>query len=38
MSPMAATEINNVKDAGRLLGHTEEAITGTVEVRSGIIA
>lgn len=36
--PKAATEINDVKDASRLLGHTEEKITRTVYVRRGAIA
>lgn len=36
--PKAATEINDVKDASRLLGHTEEEITRTVYVRRGAIA
>ncbi|MDF3863515.1 tyrosine-type recombinase/integrase [Pseudomonas denitrificans (nom. rej.)] len=36
--PKAATEINDVKDASRLLGHTEEEITRAVYVRRGAIA
>ncbi|WP_370599602.1 tyrosine-type recombinase/integrase [Pseudomonas nitroreducens] len=36
--PKAATEINDVKDASRLLGHTEEEITKKVYVRRGAIA
>lgn len=36
--PKAATEINDVKDASRLLGHTEEEITKKVYVRCGAIA
>lgn len=34
----AATEINDLKEASRLLGHTEEEITKTVYVRRGAIA
>lgn len=36
--PKAATEINDLKEASRLLGHTEEEITKTVYVRRGAIA
>lgn len=36
--PKAATEINDVKDASRLFGHTEEEITKRVYMRIGAIA
>lgn len=36
--PKAATEINDVKEASRLLGHTEEEITKRVYMRVGAIA
>lgn len=36
--PKTATEINDLKEASRLLGHTEEEITKTVYVRRGAIA
>lgn len=36
--PKAATEINDLKEASRLLGHTEEEITRAVYVRRGAIA
>ncbi|KAF1068207.1 MAG: hypothetical protein GAK45_01435 [Pseudomonas citronellolis] len=36
--PKAASEINDLKDASRLLGHTEEEITKRVYVRRGAIA
>lgn len=36
--PKAVTEINNVKEASRLLGHTEEEITKLVYMRVGAIA
>jgi len=36
--PKAATEINDLKDASRLLGHTEEEITKKIYIRRGFIA
>lgn len=36
--PKAATEINDLKDASRLLGHTEEEITRKVYQRRGLVA
>ncbi|WP_089394855.1 hypothetical protein [Pseudomonas delhiensis] len=34
----AATEINDLKEASRLLGHTEEEITKKIYVRRGAMA
>ncbi|GLU41264.1 hypothetical protein [Pseudomonas sp. NBRC 100443] len=36
--PKAATEINDLKEASRLLGHTEEEITKKIYIRRGAVA
>lgn len=36
--PKAATEINDLKEASRLPGHTEEEITQKIDVRRGAVA
>jgi len=36
--PKAATEINDLKEASRLLGHTEEETTKKIHIRRGAVA
>ncbi|AMO77194.1 hypothetical protein P3W55_04605 [Pseudomonas citronellolis] len=36
--PKATTEINDLKDASRLLGHTEEEITEKFYIHRGFVA